>query len=111
MATTEKTDGVEQLEHGKEVRGAAGRGGVSVHGDGEVVDADMDVHDEKANQRLNRQLDKRIIPLCCWVNLMNFLDRGIFSLPLSSSQRSLFLFVHLDVSVRPSVAQRQSRQS
>ncbi|KAH0834606.1 putative MFS transporter [Fonsecaea pedrosoi] len=31
---------------------------------------------EKRNRRLNRRLDIRILPLCCWVYLLNFLDRG-----------------------------------
>ena len=25
---------------------------------------------------MNRRLDLRILPLCCWVYLLNFLDRG-----------------------------------
>ncbi|ORX91594.1 hypothetical protein BCR34DRAFT_443524, partial [Clohesyomyces aquaticus] len=25
---------------------------------------------------LNRRLDLRVLPLCCWVYLLNFLDRG-----------------------------------
>lgn len=32
--------------------------------------------DEKRNARLNRRLDIRILPLCCFVYLLNFLDRG-----------------------------------
>lgn len=35
-----------------------------------------DVHDASQNKRLNRILDLRIIPLCCWLYLLNFLDRG-----------------------------------
>ncbi|KIX02440.1 uncharacterized protein Z518_08381 [Rhinocladiella mackenziei CBS 650.93] len=31
---------------------------------------------EKRNKQLNRRLDLRILPLCCWVYLLNFLDRG-----------------------------------
>ncbi|OAP64984.1 hypothetical protein AYL99_00956 [Fonsecaea erecta] len=31
---------------------------------------------ERRNRRLNRRLDIRILPLCCWVYLLNFLDRG-----------------------------------
>ncbi|KEF63010.1 uncharacterized protein A1O9_00985 [Exophiala aquamarina CBS 119918] len=31
---------------------------------------------EKRNRKLNRRLDIRILPLCCWVYLLNFLDRG-----------------------------------
>jgi MFS family permease len=31
---------------------------------------------ERRNRRFNRRLDYRILPLCCWVYLLNFLDRG-----------------------------------
>lgn len=37
---------------------------------------DNELHDEKRNRLLNRRLDLRILPLCCWVYLLNFLDRG-----------------------------------
>ncbi|RYP48266.1 hypothetical protein DL768_005819 [Monosporascus sp. mg162] len=32
--------------------------------------------DRKRNRRLNRKLDLRLLPLCCWLYLLNFLDRG-----------------------------------
>ncbi|KAJ4356206.1 uncharacterized protein N0V89_004236 [Didymosphaeria variabile] len=67
MATLEKPGIAEQLEHGHKTVTAEG---------GEVNDDVMDVHDEKANKQLNRKLDMRIIPLCCWIYLLNFLDRG-----------------------------------
>jgi MFS family permease len=35
-----------------------------------------DVYDVSQNKRLNRILDIRILPLCCWLYLLNFLDRG-----------------------------------
>jgi hypothetical protein len=35
-----------------------------------------DVYGEKLNQRLNWRIDVRVIPLCCWLYLLNFLDRG-----------------------------------
>lgn len=35
-----------------------------------------EVEYEKRNRHLNRRLDMRILPLCCWVYLLNFLDRG-----------------------------------
>jgi len=38
---------------------------------------EIDVYDEKYNKKLNRQLDLRVLPLCCWVYLLNFLDRGM----------------------------------
>lgn len=31
---------------------------------------------EKRSKQLNRRLDIRILPLCCWIYLLNFLDRG-----------------------------------
>lgn len=34
------------------------------------------MYDASQNKRLNRILDLRIIPLCCWLYLLNFLDRG-----------------------------------
>jgi len=35
-----------------------------------------DLHDVQRNRALNRLLDIRILPLCCWLYLLNFLDRG-----------------------------------
>jgi len=35
-----------------------------------------DVHDEKRSKSLNRRLDIRVLPLLCWMYLLNFLDRG-----------------------------------
>jgi hypothetical protein len=39
---------------------------------------EVDINDEKENRRLNRRLDLRVLPLCCWVYLLNFLDRGTY---------------------------------
>jgi len=39
---------------------------------------EIDINDEKYNKKLNRRLDLRVLPLCCWVYLLNFLDRGMF---------------------------------
>jgi len=36
----------------------------------------IDISDVAQNKRLNRRLDLRVLPLCCWVYLLNFLDRG-----------------------------------
>jgi MFS family permease len=44
--------------------------------DGIVADPDQDVNDPVRNRKLNRRLDYRVLPLCCWVYLLNFLDRG-----------------------------------
>ena len=36
----------------------------------------IDIHatvDEKRSKALNRRLDFRVLPLCCWVYLLNFL--------------------------------------
>lgn len=66
MEKAEGVDHLEQTSHDK-----------AVFADGEEGKADsIDVHDEKANRLLNRKLDLRIIPLCCWIYLLNFLDRG-----------------------------------
>ncbi|KAF3008190.1 hypothetical protein E8E14_007999 [Neopestalotiopsis sp. 37M] len=35
-----------------------------------------DVYDETMNRNLNRILDWRVLPVCCWLYLLNFLDRG-----------------------------------
>lgn len=35
-----------------------------------------DVYDEAMNRKLNRILDWRVLPVCCWLYLLNFLDRG-----------------------------------
>lgn len=37
---------------------------------------EIDINDVAENKRLNRRLDIRVLPLCCWVYLLNFLDRG-----------------------------------
>jgi hypothetical protein len=37
---------------------------------------EIDINDVVQNKRLNRRLDLRILPLCCWIYLLNFLDRG-----------------------------------
>jgi len=38
------------------------------------IDNDQDL--VRRNKKLNRRIDIRILPLCCWVYLLNFLDRG-----------------------------------
>lgn len=48
----------------------------------------IDIHDENYNKKINRQLDLRVLPLCCWVYLLNFLDRGT-SIRISSSSNFL----------------------
>jgi MFS family permease len=35
-----------------------------------------DVDDVRRNEMLNRRLHARVLPLCCWVYLLNFLHRG-----------------------------------
>ena len=42
---------------------------------------EIDINDVQENKRLNRRLDLRVLPLCCWVYLLNFLDRGILPSP------------------------------
>ncbi|KAJ5606239.1 hypothetical protein N7510_009020, partial [Penicillium lagena] len=41
-----------------------------------VEGSSLDLLDDEENRRLNRLLDIRILPLCCWIYLLNFLDRG-----------------------------------
>ena len=45
---------------------------VEILRDGEEID----INNVAQNKRLNRRLDLRVLPLCCWVYLLNFLDRG-----------------------------------
>lgn len=40
---------------------------------------EIDINDVAENKRLNRRLDVRVLPLCCWVYLLNFLDRGMLT--------------------------------
>ena len=42
---------------------------------------EIDINDVQENKRLNRRLDLRVLPLCCWVYLLNFLDRGMLPSP------------------------------
>lgn len=42
---------------------------------------ELDINDEQENKRLNRRLDLRVLPLCCWIYLLNFLDRGRYTTP------------------------------
>lgn len=37
---------------------------------------DVPVVSEETEKRLLKKLDRRIIPICCWIYLMNFMDRG-----------------------------------
>jgi hypothetical protein len=45
---------------------------------------EIDINDVAQNRKLNRRLDLRVLPLCCWVYLLNFLDRGMTHLSFSS---------------------------
>ena len=66
----EKSEPVEHLEHPSSEEN--GYHDVTLDDEGGVIDA----NDEERNRKLNRRLDARILPLCCWVYLLNFLDRG-----------------------------------
>jgi hypothetical protein len=46
-------------------------------GQDKIALENADINDVKENKRLNRRLDLRVLPLCCWVYLLNFLDRGL----------------------------------
>ena len=75
--TMERPAQLEQLESGR-LGDSPRRSSTLAQSSGIVVNYDTinDLHDEKHNQRLNRVLDVRIVPLCCWLYLLNFLDRG-----------------------------------
>ena len=36
--------------------------------------------DAETEKRLLRKLDMRIIPMICWIYLMNFMDRGVYGM-------------------------------
>ncbi|KAI1080262.1 MFS transporter [Whalleya microplaca] len=55
MENTEKTEPIKHLENNP---------------------IEVGVHRLGRNKLLNRRLDIRILPLCCWLYLLNFLDRG-----------------------------------
>ncbi|KAF2111420.1 MFS transporter [Lophiotrema nucula] len=64
-----KPETVEQLEHQR-------TGGTDFQ-DVELKETGYDdALDKERNKKLNRRLDMRVLPLCCWVYLLNFLDRG-----------------------------------
>ncbi|KAI1488535.1 MFS transporter [Biscogniauxia mediterranea] len=54
--------------------------------EGDLIEGHLDIprkegsivheFDHARSRRLNRRLDARILPLCCWLYLLNFLDRG-----------------------------------
>ena len=44
--------------------------------------AQLAVVDAATEKRLLRKLDMRIIPMICWIYLMNFMDRGEYFLGL-----------------------------
>ncbi|KAI1133972.1 MFS transporter [Hypoxylon sp. FL0543] len=41
-----------------------------------TTNTSLEEFDDQRSKLLNRRLDIRIIPLCCWLYLLNFLDRG-----------------------------------
>ncbi|KAI2602191.1 MFS transporter [Hypoxylon sp. NC1633] len=41
-----------------------------------LEDTSIEEFDYERSKRLNQRLDIRILPLCCWLYLLNFLDRG-----------------------------------
>lgn len=60
--------------------------GVQAEKDSPALDerGEIDIYDVNQNKRLNGRLDLRVLPLCCWVYLLNFLDRGIRALFMTS---------------------------
>ena len=80
---TEKVDPVEHLEGSRVVclryniiHGENCADSLMQEQEEPSLEAGDDVLDEKRNKSLNRRLDLRVIPLCCWLYLLNFLDRG-----------------------------------
>jgi hypothetical protein len=39
--------------------------------------------DELTEKKLLRKLDIRIVPMICWIYLMNFMDRGMYGILVS----------------------------
>lgn len=64
----DKPTTAEQLEHHSS--------GDKEHSEDLKESGEADVLDEERNKKLNRRLDIRVLPLCAWVYLLNFLDRG-----------------------------------
>lgn len=55
-----------------------------------VENANVPVVDEETERRLMKKLDRRIIPVCCWIYLMNFMDRGELRTRLPSRYLTTF---------------------
>ncbi|PSN63696.1 MFS transporter [Corynespora cassiicola Philippines] len=64
----DKPTAAEQLEHHSSAD--------KEHSEDLKESGEVDVLDEERNRKLNRRLDIRVLPLCAWVYLLNFLDRG-----------------------------------
>jgi hypothetical protein len=45
--------------------------------------------DKETEKRLMKKLDRRIIPVCCWIYLMNFMDRGKSGTPFDEHSQRL----------------------
>lgn len=37
------------------------------------------IPDDAIESSILKKLDRRIIPMCCWIYLMNFMDRGVYN--------------------------------
>lgn len=52
--------------------------GIATNSDGPVNDTSVPYVSEETENRILKKLDRRIIPMVCWIYLMNFMDRGEF---------------------------------
>lgn len=62
-------------------------------------DSELQEHDAKAHRRLRRKIDVRLIPLCAWLYLLNYLDRsniGNAKILNSETGDSLLQVLHMD---------------
>lgn len=52
--------------------------GIATNSDGPVNETSVPYVSEETENRILKKLDRRIIPMVCWIYLMNFMDRGMF---------------------------------
>jgi hypothetical protein len=50
--------------------------GIATNSDGPVNETSAPYVSEETENRILKKLDRRIIPMVCWIYLMNFMDRG-----------------------------------
>ncbi|CAG1980304.1 unnamed protein product [Fusarium graminearum] len=66
--------------------------GIATNSDGPVNDTSVPYVSEETENRILKKLDRRIIPMVCWIYLMNFMDRvGIGNARLYGMEEELGL--------------------